>query len=164
MDSEQAPAGQVAQRVPDADEVAEVIAYVPPLAAFFHRARVDMPPAMQTAFDKHRLGTRHGAVLIQLFTGRPLSVTALAERLGSSLSSASELVGDLERAGMVRRQEDPADRRRTLVSLPDQPREEFTQFLGLRAAPLLEALGQLSPEHREGFITGLRLWVAETER
>lgn len=150
--------------MPEPDEVAEVIAYVPSLAAFFHRARFDMPSAMRAAFDEHRLGPRHGAVLIQLFTGRPLSVSELAERLGSSLSTASALVGDLERADMAQRQEDPADRRRTLVTLPDRPREEFTQFLGRRATPLLEALARLSPEHRDGFVTGLRLWVEETER
>jgi DNA-binding MarR family transcriptional regulator len=149
---------------PDPGEVAEVVGYVPLLAAFFHRARSDMPLAMQTTFDQHRLGPRHGAVLIQLFAGHPLSVTEIADRLGSSLPTASELVGDLQRAGMVQRQEDPNDRRRTLVSLPEQPREEFTQFLSLRAGPLLRVLRRLAPEQREGFITGLRLWVGETER
>lgn len=164
VDAEQAPLPPPPSRVPQPDEVAEVIAYVPALAAFFHRARYDMPLAMRAAFDEHRLGPRHGAVLIQLFGGHPLSVSDLAERLGSSLSSASELVGDLERADLAQRREDPADRRRTLVSLPDRPRDEFTQFIGLRAAPLLEALGQLSSEHRIGFVTGLRLWVEEAER
>lgn len=155
------PAHQTA-RVPGPAEVEEVVGYVPLLAAFFHRARADMPPAMRAAFERHGLGPRHGAVLVQLSAGRPLGVTALAKRLGCSLSTASQLVGELQRAGLAHREEDPDDRRRTLVSVPDRPREEFAHFLALRAGPLLAALDRLSPEHREGFVTGLRLWAEET--
>src|SRR2546430_873345 len=84
------PAGRPYQPacVPDPGEVAEVVGFVPLLAAFFQRARSDMPPAMKDTFDQHRLGPRHGAVLIQLFAGRLLSVTEIADRLGSSLPTA----------------------------------------------------------------------------
>lgn len=146
---------------PPPDEVADVVRCVPALAAFFQRARSDVSPALQAAFDEHHLGPRHAAVLIQLSAGPPLGVAALAERIGSAVPTISELVGDLQRAGMVERHEDPDDRRRTLVSLPDRLREEYDQFLALRAEPLLRALRDLPPEQREGFVAGLRLWVGE---
>ena len=47
----------------------------------------------------------------------PASVGALADSLGLSLASASALVDRLVRAELVRRRDDPLDRRRVLVSL-----------------------------------------------
>jgi DNA-binding MarR family transcriptional regulator len=123
-----------------------------------------MPARMRDTFATHGLGPRHGAVLIQLFAARPLSVSELAERLGSSLPTVSEMVGDLERARLVRREVDSTNRRRTLVSLSEEHREDFSEFLALRAAALLCALDQLTPEQRDGFVVGLRLWVTETQR
>jgi DNA-binding transcriptional ArsR family regulator len=60
-----------------------------------------------------------GGVLAQLSAGQTISVTELARRMGVSLSTASELVGDLARAGLIERREDPTNRRRTLTGLAD---------------------------------------------
>jgi DNA-binding MarR family transcriptional regulator len=155
------PSGRTRRRRPTKAEIAEVVGYVPLLSAFFRRARADMPPRLRESFAAHGLGPRHGAVLIQVFGSRPLSVTELADRLGNSLPTVSELVGDLERAGLVQRHVDSTNRRRTLVSLADDRSEQIGEFLELRAAPLLQALDQLTPEQRAGFVQGLRLWVHE---
>jgi DNA-binding MarR family transcriptional regulator len=45
------------------------------------------------------------------------NVSALADDLGLSLASASALVDRLDRADLVRRHDDPLDRRRVIVSL-----------------------------------------------
>ena len=120
-----------------------------------------MPPRLRESFAAHGLGPRHGAVLIQLFGARPLAVSELAERLGNSLPTVSELVGDLDRAGLLQREVDAANRRRTLVSLEASRAEQIGEFLELRSAPLLAALDQLTVEQRAGFVQGLRLWIQE---
>jgi DNA-binding MarR family transcriptional regulator len=148
-------------RVPDAAEIAEVIGLMPLISAFFRRARTDMPDTLLASYTDHRLGPRHGAVLVQLLADDAISVTEIAERLGSSLSTTSGLVGDLERAGWVVRREDPANRRRTLVSLPAERRGDVAGFVSVRSAPVLRALEQLTPGERAGFVRGLRLWVHE---
>ncbi|WP_020667035.1 MarR family winged helix-turn-helix transcriptional regulator [Amycolatopsis nigrescens] len=144
-------------------QVLEVLAHVPLLAAFFRRAMAEMPDELRETYARHGLTARHGAVLTQLLPGQALSVTELAGRLGVSLSTASELVGDLSRAGMAERGEDPANRRRTLVTLADDHRSAFEKFIKLRSEPLLVALENLSPRDREGFIAGLTAWAAAAQ-
>ncbi len=149
--------------VPPTEQDLEVLRYVPLLAAYFQRARSEMPPALHAIFSGRRLTARHGAVLTQLLTGQQLSVTELGGRLGVSLSTASELVGDLSDAGLVDRQEDPANRRRTLVSLREEHRPTVLSFVATRSAPLLRALAGLSPRDRAGFIAGLAAWSREAQ-
>ena len=144
-----------------AQEIAEVLGLVPLLASYFRRAQSEMPAEMRDAFTTHGLTQRHGAVLLQLIAEDPLSVTELSQRMGVSLPTASELVGDLSRADWVRRQEDPDNRRRTLVSLPAPRRAAMEGFVTTRARPILRAMEGLSPQDRKGFLTGLRAWAHE---
>ena len=56
----------------------------------------------------------------------PLTVGELADHLDRARSVVSELVSQLEANGLAAREDDPADRRRTLVwlseaGLPDSP-------------------------------------------
>src|SRR5690606_4111859 len=73
----------------------DALSHVPLISASFRRAHSDMPDALRATFQAHGLGPRHGAILTQLMAGEPASVTDLARRLGVSLSTASQLVGDL---------------------------------------------------------------------
>ncbi|WP_261558131.1 MarR family winged helix-turn-helix transcriptional regulator [Frankia tisae] len=147
---------------PTAQEL-DVLKHVPLLAAYFQRARTEMPPELRGIFDAHGLTARHGAVLTQLLTGKPASVTELAACLGVSLSTASQLVGNLGDAGVVDRREDPSNRRRTLVSLRERYRPAVELFIATRSAPLLRALAGLSARDREGFVAGLAAWSAEAQ-
>jgi DNA-binding MarR family transcriptional regulator len=140
-----------------------VLGHVPLLAAYFGRARSEMPAELDEVFRNHGLTARHGAVLTQLLPGQSLSVSALAQRLGVSLSTASELVGDLSRARLATRREDPANRRRTLVSLSEDHRAAFESFVTIRSAPLLRALDTLAPRDRAGFVAGLTAWAREVQ-
>ncbi len=58
-------------------------------------------------------------VVIQHVLAAPLSITALAERMGVTQQAASKAVADLERRGLLRRDADPADARTKLLHLTD---------------------------------------------
>ncbi|MEV0399944.1 MarR family transcriptional regulator [Actinoallomurus sp. NPDC050550] len=142
-------------------EYREVLALIPLVAAYFQRARGDMSGEILEAFRTHGLTARHGAALPHLLGTHAMTVTELSRRLGISLSTASELVGDLSRAGWVERREDPDNRRRTLVSIADRHRPMIEAFIARRSAPLVRVLRDLSPQDREGFVTGLTAWAHE---
>ncbi|WP_432094714.1 MarR family winged helix-turn-helix transcriptional regulator [Streptomyces sp. bgisy100] len=149
-----------AGRRPTAEEI-EVVALVPLLEPFYRGAVVRdlMPEMLREAMETHRLTPRHGAVLPHLLAGPPLTVGDIARRLHVSLPTASELVGGLSRAGIVVRGEDPANRRRVLVSLAEEYRPALETFVVRRVEPLLRALEGLSPVERAGFLAGLTAWV-----
>ncbi|MCW2898872.1 MAG: MarR family transcriptional regulator [Streptosporangiaceae bacterium] len=148
-------------QVPRPEEIQEALGFVPLVEAYFRRAQVEMPDELRAIFRGHQLTARHGAVLPQLIAEEPLSVSELARRMGLSLPTVSELVGNLNRAGLVERREDPANRRRTLVSLAEHHRATVEGFVAVRAAPLLRVLDNLSPRDREGFVAGLTAWSRE---
>lgn len=147
--------------MPDNRELREILGLLPFLASYFRQPQAEMPEAMREVFVRNGLTNRHGAVTTQLATGPALSVSELAGRLGVSLPTASELVGDLHRAGLVERNEDPANRRRTLVSLTDSYRPLIEEFVTERAAPLFRAMDGLSAQQRDGFVAGLTAWARE---
>ncbi|MCP2343196.1 MarR family winged helix-turn-helix transcriptional regulator [Actinomadura rupiterrae] len=150
-------------RLPEADVVREVLGFVPLVEAYFRRGPAEMPAELAEIFRKHRLTARHGAVLPQLAASGTLGVSELAARMGVTLSTVSELVGTLSRAGLVEREEDPANRRRTLVSLADAHRAAVEGFVAVRAAPILRVLDTLAPRDREGFVAGLMAWAHEVQ-
>jgi DNA-binding MarR family transcriptional regulator len=147
-------------KLPSPQDVAEVLGFVPLLEVYFRRClQVEMPAQLQELFRRHRLTGRHGGVLAQLSAGQSISVTELARRMGVSLSTASELVGDLARAGLVERREDPTNRRRTLAGLAEPHRATVEAFVAQRAGPLLQVLEALAPRDRQGFARGLAAWA-----
>lgn len=143
-------------------EAVEALAHMPALSAFFRRATQDMPPGLRRVFVREGLTARHGAVLGHLVAAEPMSVTDLARTLGLSLSTVSELVGDLARSGLVRRQEDPANRRRTLVSITPRHRAGVEELLAARNAPLVRAMAGMTRTERAAFLRGLAAWARET--
>ncbi|MGW5649346.1 MarR family winged helix-turn-helix transcriptional regulator [Saccharopolyspora sp. NPDC003752] len=138
-----------------------VLGQIPLIAASFRRVRSEMPEQLRTTFEEYGLSARHGAVLTQLMAGEPASVSELAKRLRLSLSTVSELVGALGRSGLVVREEDPANRRRTLVSFPPGVRAVYEEFVAIRCAPLVRAMSKLSASDRAGFLAGLSAWADE---
>lgn len=148
-------------RQPTAQEITELIGFLPLVANFFDKARTDMPAEYLESFTAHRLTPRHGAVCVQLVAEEAISVGELAGRMGLALSTVSELVGDLDRAEWVQRRPDPANRRRTLVSLLPPRRAHVEEFVARRAEPLLAAMSTLTAEQRSGFQAGLQAWAHE---
>ena len=116
---------------------------------------------LKEAFYEAGLRERHGRLLLTLAVAGPQTVGELAGRLALAPATTSLLVGELDRAGFVERHEDEADRRRTIVSLPETVRGPAAKFAQERLEPLRRTLEQLSPTARRHFIEGLRILSRE---
>lgn len=82
-------------------------------------------------------------VIASMPEGQQASITYLAERMILRHNSTVELVDRAERAGLVRRESDPKDMRRSLVQLTPQGQEILNRLVAehLRElAPLCEHL------------------------
>ncbi len=106
------------------------------------------------------LGPRHGAALQQV-RGGPLSVSELSSRLGLTLPTVSGVLADLDRAGFVSRQPDPADRRRTIVQITPDQSAVIGQWLDGAASPLARVLDKLDPDEQAAFLKAMDLLEAE---
>lgn len=149
--------------VQDPELVAELLALLPRLVAVVRSGSREMPSAALQVVEECGLGPRHGGVLAQLALSGSQSVSELSQRLGVTLATASLLVGELSRAGLVERREDTEDRRRTLVSLTPTHVPMFRAIAEERVALLDRALAQLEPADRQGLVNGLRVLIAEME-
>ena len=106
------------------------------------------------------LGPRHVAALEQL-RGGPVTVSELAARLGLTLPTVSGVLADLDRAGLVSRQPDPADRRRTIVQVNPAQAALVGQWLDGAAGPLARVLDQLAPSEQAAFLKAMDLLETE---
>ncbi|HEY6962529.1 MAG TPA: helix-turn-helix domain-containing protein [Gaiellaceae bacterium] len=108
------------------------------------------------ALGDESLGRRHVAVLLHVGAEGERSVGQIAEELGLSLPAASTLARELEERGLLRRREDPADRRRTVVALAPDSAASVQEWLARRSAPLERTLAALDARERDAFLKGLR--------
>ena len=106
------------------------------------------------------LGPRHMAALEQL-RGGPVTVGGLASRLGLTLPTVSGVLADLDRAGFVDRQPDPADRRRTIAQIADSKKDLVSRWLDGAAGPLARVLDKLSPTEQQAFLKAMDLLETE---
>jgi len=106
------------------------------------------------------LSPRHVAALQQL-RGGPLTVTEIASRLELTLPTVSGVLADLDRAGFVSRQPDPADRRRTIVQINTAQSAAINAWLDGAASPLARVLDQLAPSEQAAFLKAMDLLEAE---
>jgi DNA-binding MarR family transcriptional regulator len=106
------------------------------------------------------LGPRHVAALEQL-RGGPIVVGELASRLGLTLPTVSGVLADLDRAGLVERHPDPADRRRTIVQITPAQATLIGQWLDGAASPIARVLDKLAPSEQEAFLKAMDLLETE---
>ena len=106
------------------------------------------------------LSPRHVAALEQI-RGGPLTVGELASRLGLTLPTVSGVLADLDRAGLVERRPDPADRRRTIVQVVPAQAALIGEWLDGAARPLARVLDKLSPSEQEAFLKAMDLLETE---
>jgi DNA-binding MarR family transcriptional regulator len=106
------------------------------------------------------LGPRHVAALEQL-RGGPVTVSELAARLDLTLPTVSGVLADLDRAGLVDRHADPADRRRTIVQIVAAQRAVVEEWLDGAAGPLARVLDQLAPSEQAAFLKAMDLLETE---
>lgn len=106
------------------------------------------------------LSPRHVAALEQIRDG-PLTVGELASRLGLTLPTVSGLLADLDRAGLIDRHPDPADRRRTIIQIIPGQATLIGHWLDGAAQPLARVLDQLTPAEQETFLKAMNLLETE---
>lgn len=104
---------------------------------------------------------RHIVALLQVASDGPIGMTDLAERLGISLATTSQVVSDLADWGVIERTNDPADRRRTYVAIAPAHRALALALLDSRLKPLQRALRRLQPAERDALVRGLHVLAEE---
>ena len=94
-------------------------------------------------------------VLSRLTREGPQRLTELAIGEGVSQPGMTQLVGRLERDGLVRRSVSDQDRRGVLVAVTDAGRALVDRRRGERSAALQEMLGRLGPADRAAIADAL---------
>jgi DNA-binding MarR family transcriptional regulator len=115
------------------------------------------PQELRDAATRGALGPRHMPALLVVAAAGSLSVSELARRLGLELSTTSAIVGQLDRAGLLQRTEDDADRRRTIVRLHSDYDAVIGAWADQALAPLRSTLERLPPGARAHFMEGWRI-------
>ncbi|MEU0598502.1 MarR family transcriptional regulator [Streptomyces sp. NPDC006393] len=96
------------------------------------------------------------STLARLEREGPARLTALAAAEGVAQPSMTQLVQRLERRGLVRRVDDPADGRVTLVAVTDAGRELLAERRRLRDGRLADLLAALPAEEQQALGEAVR--------
>lgn len=100
-------------------------------------------------FGAHFGGRAQLRLLIALAqAGRPLGVSAIGESIGVDQPRASRLVSQGVELGLLRREADPDDARRTLIALTDKGRGISSRFRGAQRESVDLALDGFTDEER----------------
>ena len=100
------------------------------------------------------------AVLEHLALAGPLTVGEAAAHMSRAQSVISEIVSHLERQGLLEREDDPADRRRTLIWLTAQGHEALRRDREVLSVDMLaSAMARLPPGRADELIAGLTTLV-----
>jgi DNA-binding MarR family transcriptional regulator len=105
------------------------------------------------------------AVLEHLAMAGPLTIGEAAAHLGRAQSVISEIVSHLEGQGLLERESDPADRRRTLIWLTPAGHGALRQDREVLGLDLLaRAFARVPPRQAEDLIVGLGALVQAAAR
>jgi DNA-binding MarR family transcriptional regulator len=148
------------------DERKRLLAAILELASLMRRPepRRDRSPSglgLGAVMREHGLGPRHISALLSVALHGPMTVTQLAKRHHVTLKTASLITVELEQAGLIDRREDPADRRRTIITIAKGRERAVNDGLSKRAADLQRTIDRLTPSQRDGLITGLEILAEE---
>jgi DNA-binding MarR family transcriptional regulator len=119
------------------------------------------PELVQRARDAG-LAPRHIPVMVTLAMFGSAAVGELAGRIGLEPATTSQLVGELQRAGLVTKEPDERDRRRTVISVAEGWRPVVDEFARTKLTAARRTMDALTPVEREHFLRGLRL-LAEAQ-
>jgi DNA-binding MarR family transcriptional regulator len=107
------------------------------------------------------LAPRHLSLLAYLLFDGPLGVNELSSKLEVAPATVSLMVSDLSRRGILRRQQDDADLRRTIVTIDEQHHAAVDAWLSKGAQAWRTALQPLTPEQRQTVIDALQVYERE---
>jgi DNA-binding MarR family transcriptional regulator len=131
--------------------VRELLVLVPQIVARAKRRTI--PPEL----TGHDLAPRHLSLFAMLLEG-PLTVNELAASLQIAPTTVSLMIADLSRQGLIRRDEDPADKRRRLISIPDARLPAIQTWLGDSAHAWRHALSGFGPAELSLVVNTLRAY------
>lgn len=134
---------------PADDTVRELMLLMPRLVG--RAKRLPVPDPLRS-FD---LAPRHLSLLSLLLLDGPLTVAELAAKLDVAPTTASLLVSDLSRKGVLERREDQADRRRRIIDINAEHRPAIVEWLSPGARAWQHALTPLTPAQRRMFVDTL---------
>jgi DNA-binding MarR family transcriptional regulator len=137
------------------DAIRTLLLFMPRMVGRVKRIRI--PEELQS----FSLAPRHLSLLAYLLFEGEMGVNELATRLEVAPATVSLMVGELSRKGILRRREDDADRRRTLVSIADEHRQAIDGWLGRGAVAWRTALEPLTAGQRQMFIDTLAAYDRE---
>ena len=114
---------------------------------------------------RNELTNASRAVLTHLAGSGPITIGEAARHLDRAQSVVSEIVTQLESHGLLEREPDPDDRRRTLVWLTDAGRTRLRDDADVLDRSLVErAMERLDDNTRRGLIEGLTALIAASRR
>lgn len=104
-------------------------------------------------------------VLEHLAMAGPLTVGEAAEHLNRAQSVVSDIVSHLERQGLLERERDPADRRRTLIWLTPTGHEALRRDREVLGVDLIaRAMARMPAAEADALVTGLRTLIDLAEQ
>lgn len=133
-------------QAPPAQATEEIAAALVSVARAMTQVRVHETLCRQAGVEVDRLGS---AVLFKLVSeGGDVRVTELAERLSIDAPAVTRKVQQLERAGLVRRQSDPADARASRIDVTATGRRTIDRLQHAQAQWMGELLAGWSDVDR----------------
>jgi len=126
--------------------------------------RVVLGQLMRRLRAEHRFGLMHGAVLGRLDREGPLSTVELAAAERVRPQSMGQTLAELEAQGLIAREPDESDRRRTLLELTDAGRAALAEERKRRDGWIAEAIERdFSPAEQDVLARALPLLERLTE-
>ena len=125
------------------------------IEVFMQRSMRDfMGYARESGLSMSQLGA-----LFQIHHRGSSGVTDLGEELGVTSSAASQMLERLVHLGLIRRSEDPSDRRAKQIVLTDKGRQVLQASIQARQSWLSDLAGILSNSEKEVIVAALELLI-----
>lgn len=126
-------------------------------------ARDFMRAAVQALGERDLTILQFGALLL-LEDGQERTVGALSEQIGRSMSATSRMVEQLVKRALLRRQEDPSDRRARRVTISPAGRKFITTMMRRRAEAELRLMASLTAEEQRTVVRAMELLAGAARR
>ncbi len=126
-------------------------------------ARDFMRAAVQ-ALGRGDLTILQFGTLLLLEDGQARTVGELSEQIGRSMSATSRMIDQLVARELLRRQEDPDDRRARRVTISPAGRKFVRTLMRRRAAAELELMASMSEEDQQTVVRALTLLAGAARR
>ncbi|HBG74458.1 MAG: hypothetical protein A2X25_14150 [Chloroflexi bacterium GWB2_49_20] len=120
---------------------------------YMHRSMSDFKRFM----EETGLSFSHVNILMRLFHGGMSGVSEIGEQMGITNAAASQTVDRLVQMGMIRRTEDPQDRRAKKLELTQEGRVIIEKGVDARSKWIENLADNLNPDQQEMITSALTL-------